>query len=516
MDILDVLTEIAKDLSSALDARSRYDQLLAALHRAIPYDAAALLRITGNALAVVAYRGLSDDAAGRRFHLDDHPRLNIICNSKTPFLFPSDSTMPDPFDGLLAGVDTPGHRIHSCLGCPLHAAGRLVGVLTADALDPEAFESLDTRFLCAIAALAGAELHTTDLMRALEVGAEKMGLIAQDLMREARGDHGDEMIGTGAAMQRLRREIDLVAPSDFTVLVTGETGVGKELVVRAIHSTSKRSDQPLLYANCANLTESLAESELFGHMRGAYTGAVSDRVGKFELADRGTLFLDEIGELPLVVQPKLLRALQEGEVQRIGAARPAHVNVRVLAATNRDLAQEIAAGRFRADLFHRLNVYPLRVPPLRERPEDIPMLSGHFCDRAQRRIGCGPVRLTRASQDALKDAEWPGNVRELENTINRAVLRAAGPARPGDQVTIEPEHLVVDACNAPVSRRGGAVTPDRAPLRRIPLKIAVEHFKEGYIVEAVNRNGGNWAAAARELGMNRGNLHKLATRLKIK
>jgi anaerobic nitric oxide reductase transcription regulator len=196
----------------------------------------------------------------------------------------------------------------------------------------------------------------------------------QDFMREAIMQ-GSEIIGASPVIRRLRREIDIVAGSDFSVLIHGETGTGKELVARAVHSTSPRRKEPIIYVNCAALPETLAEAELFGHVRGSFTGATGDRPGKFEVADEGTLFLNEVGELPLTVQPKLLRALQEGEIQRVGADRPIKVNVRLLAATNRDLAAEVAAGRFRADLFHRLNVFPLAVPPLRERGEDIALLA---------------------------------------------------------------------------------------------------------------------------------------------
>ncbi len=194
-------------------------------------------------------------------------------------------------------------------------------------------------------------------------------------------------------MEHLRREIELVARSDFTVLVLGETGVGKELVVRAIHAASGRRDGPMLYLNCAALPETLADSELFGHTKGSFTGAGRDRAGKFEVADDGTLFLDEVGELPLSIQAKLLRAIQEGEIQRVGSDKTIHVDVRMLAATNRNLEAEVKNGRFRADLFHRLNTYPLKVPPLRARKEDIPLLAGYFCERIQRRLGLGPVRI---------------------------------------------------------------------------------------------------------------------------
>jgi anaerobic nitric oxide reductase transcription regulator len=232
--------------------------------------------------------------------------------------------------------------------------------------------------------------------------------------------------GHSPAMQALLREIDLVAGSDLTVLILGETGVGKELVAQRLHAQSARRERPLVQVNCAALPDTLADSELFGHRRGAFTGALQDRTGRFELADGGTLFLDEVGELSLPVQAKLLRVLQSGEVQRPGSDRLLRVDVRVLAATNRDLAAEVAAGRFRADLYHRLAVYPLRVPALRERGRDVLALAGGFLEENQHCLGMRNLRLTPAAKAWLLQQPWPGNVRELEHVISRAALRVVG------------------------------------------------------------------------------------------
>jgi anaerobic nitric oxide reductase transcription regulator len=206
-------------------------------------------------------------------------------------------------------------------------------------------------------------MQTVNLIEALEYSAARQGQIASDLMRDIQMRQGSQLIGSSHMIEHLRQEIDLVSRSDFTVLVLGETGVGKELVVRSIHSGSERRDKPMLYLNCAALPETLADSELFGHTKGAFTGANRDRPEKFEVADGGTLFLDEIGELPLSIQAKLLRTIQQGEVQRVGSDKTIYVDVRLIVATNRNIEQEVAAGRFRADLYHRLNVYPIKVPP---------------------------------------------------------------------------------------------------------------------------------------------------------
>jgi anaerobic nitric oxide reductase transcription regulator len=511
-DHLDVLVSIAQDLTAASSAGDRHRRLLDSLSRVIAYDAAALLRLDQGALVPVAARGLAPSALARRFPLREHPRLEIVCGSVEPTFFPADSKLPDPFDGLL--LEDPGatHRIHACLGCPLVIHGELLGALTADARAPEAFADIDRRCLTAVAALAAAEMRTTQLIETLERTAERQGSIARDLMRDAALMQGGQIIGSSAAVARVRREIELVARSDFTVLITGETGVGKELVARAVHLASGRRSQPLIHVNCAALPESLAESELFGHLRGAFTGANADRPGKFEVADGGTLFLDEIGELPLVVQPKILRALQEGEIQRVGADRVARVNVRVLAATNRGLEDEVRAGRFRADLFHRLNVYPLAVPPLRDRPDDVPLLAGYFCDTARRRLGLGPVRLTAEATDALSSYPWPGNVRELENVISRAVLKAAAHAARGEAVVLQRLHLGPE-----FSDGAGRPDPPREPpggsAPRRTLQESTRDYQRELIRRALAENGNSWARAARVLGMDRGNLHHLADRL---
>jgi anaerobic nitric oxide reductase transcription regulator len=514
---LDTIVSIASDLTAALSSEERYRRLLAALRRVIPYDASALLRLEGNDLVPIVAEGLSADAMGRRFPLKEQPRLEIICRSREPVLFPGDSDLPDPFDGLLDDDRGEFKRIHACLGCPLRVGEELIGALTADAARPHAFDAIDPNFLSAVGALAAAEMRTTHLIEALERSAERQGLIARDLMRDIGLRQGTGMIGTTPVMQRLRQDIDLVARSDFTVLITGETGVGKELVGRAVHAASERRAEPMLYVNCAALPETLADSELFGHVRGAFTGASAHRPGKFEVASGGTLFLDEIGELPLSIQPKLLRALQQGEIQRVGSDKLINADVRVIAATNRDLEQEVKAGKFRADLFHRLNVYPVRVPPLRERANDIPLLAGYFCDVTRRRLGLGPVRLDPEAVTALKTYPWPGNVRELENVLSRVTLKAAASIPRGNPVVLTQAHLGPDFSSSAVDLSSDPSTvPEEAMPRSLDLKEATREFQRSSIRRALSEHRGNWAAAARSLGMHRSNLHHLAVRLGLK
>ncbi len=247
-----------------------------------------------------------------------------------------------------------------------------------------------------------------------------------------------EIIGTSAALKHTLEHLKMVATTDVTVLITGESGTGKELIARAIHRNSKRADAPLVRVNCASIPSELFESEFFGHVKGAFTGAVEERIGRFELADKGTLFLDEVGELPLHLQGKLLRVLQEGQFERVGESRTRQIDVRIIAATNKNLAMEAQQGRFRQDLFYRLSVFPLEIPPLRERKEDIPMLATHFLQQSSHRLGLPLPSITEEILTALKNYDWPGNIRELQNTIERGLIQSGGrnisfplPASPG-------------------------------------------------------------------------------------
>jgi PAS domain S-box-containing protein len=269
------------------------------------------------------------------------------------------------------------------------------------------------------------------------------------LIEEIRSSHefGD-IVGDSPGLLKVIQQIQLVAPTEAAVLVTGESGTGKELVARAIHEGSPRKDRALIKVNCSAVPESLFESEFFGHMRGAFTGAVRDRPGRFELADGGTLFLDEIGDIPLAVQAKLLRVLQEQEIERVGDTRTRKVNVRIVAATHRDLRKEVEAGRFRQDLFYRLVVFPIEIPPLRERREDIAPLAAHFLRATAHELNRRPPRLTRAQEEQLAAHDWPGNIRELQNAIERAVILAqSGPL-----------HFDLPLRNAPDRVAGTALT----------------------------------------------------------
>ena len=268
--------------------------------------------------------------------------------------------------------------------------------------------------------------------------------------------HSDEIVGASSACRALLKRIAMVAPTDSTVLIQGETGTGKELIAREIHKSSRRKEQPLVRVNCASIPKELYESEFFGHVRGAFTGAIKDRVGRFEAAHGGTLFLDEIGEIPIDLQSKLLRALQEKQYERVGDDRTRRADVRIIAATNRDLKAEAAAGRFREDLYYRLNVFPIQAAPLRERREDIPLLAKYFVDMLVEELKCPKPRLTEAGVVRLQDYDWPGNIRELRNVIESAIIVARGRALEFDLPTM----IVAPAFAPPVFKTDESSQPE--------------------------------------------------------
>jgi anaerobic nitric oxide reductase transcription regulator len=510
---LELLLRLALDLNASLTREDRYSRLIAAVRSAIACDATALFEVDerrGELLPLASF-GLHESLRAQRFKIHEHPRLEVVCAGLSPTCFPPDCELPDPFDGWLANDVLGQDHVHACFGCPLRIDGRLVGVLTADAKDPKAFQELDGVFLETLGALAAASLRTAQLLDSLELAAKRSGSIADDLLRERRRSLR-ELLGESAPMQRLRQEIALVANTNFAVLILGETGTGKELIAHALHESSGRAGAAFISVNCAALPEQLAESELFGHLRGAYTGAGEERAGKFEVADGGTLFLDEVGELPLRIQALLLRALQSGEVQRLGSDRLHQVDVRIIAATNRDLDAEVKSGRFRADLLHRLSVYRLKAPALRERPDDIALLAGAMADRQRRNLGLGPVRFSADAIEALRRADWPGNVRELENLVARALLHAGRRAPRGLEVPIQSADLSLDPNLNLVSTQPPQALP--VPAKTGTLREQVEDFKRQLVLEALDRNQGSYARAAVDLGMERGNLFKLVQRLR--
>ncbi len=308
---------------------------------------------------------------------------------------------------------------------PIEFKGEVLGANVGFAREyvPDTFRPWSRIFADHMGA-AIANARAFEQIKQLKAQLELENAYLQEEVVEARAF--GELVGQSAALRHVVSQIDLVAPTEASVLILGETGTGKELVAHEIHRRSARKDRPLVRVNCASIPKELFESEFFGHARGSFTGAVRDRAGRFETAEGGTLFLDEIGEVPPDMQSKLLRVLQEKRYERVGEDRTRHANVRIIAATNRDLKKEAAAGRFREDLYYRLNVFPIQVIPLRERMDDVPLLAKHFVELSVRELKCAKPRLTRAGVTKLQNYDWPGNVRELRNVIERAVILARG------------------------------------------------------------------------------------------
>ncbi len=508
-EALTVLSDIVADLSRDLPPRARYQRLLEALMHSFPCDASAILQLEGDTLVPRAVKGLSPDALGRRFKVKEQPRLEELVLSRGIVRFPADSPLPDPYDGL---VDTPDHHlyIHDCMGAPLLVDGRTWGVMTLDALKADSFDEVDMKLLETFVSVAAASIRAAELISALESDLERHQLVQQSWLASPRES---EIIGDSVVMQRLRRETEVVGKSGLTVLIQGETGTGKELVARFIHLNSDRAQKPMVQVNCAALPEAIAESELFGHVSGAFSGAIKDRAGKFELAHQGSLLLDEVGELPLPIQAKLLRALQSGEIQRVGSDEVHQVDVRVIAATNRDLPREVEARRFRADLYHRLSVYPITVPPLRERGNDISLLAGHFMQQCERKFGLRGLRLSQDADRWLRSHPWPGNVRELEHAISRAAVRALGESSRTRIIELSPRLLGLEGFESPAVDTGLA---EEVPQGDSSLSEAVDQFKRELIKRRLRSHGNNLAATARSLGLDRGNFHRLMKRLAIR
>jgi formate hydrogenlyase transcriptional activator len=400
---------------------------------------------------------------------------DVVLASGEPILFDKD-------DGIRkAGFER-------LVGGALRSGDRVIGILW---VEPVRLGLHLFKALCSQVSIVLANILSNEKM---DLCKRRLG---EDHFKEPIGAGPDlsEMIGGGVEIQKVYQLISQVAFSSSTVLISGETGTGKELIARAIHYNSPRKDNPMVKVNCAALPANLIESELFGHERGSFTGAIERRTGKFEMADKGSLFLDEIAEIPAGLQAKLLRALQEREIERVGGKQAIKVDVRIIAATNRDLKKEIREGRFRSDLYYRLNVFPIRLPGLRDRREDIPVLAAHFLARYARNTGKAVNAISRRAMDDLCQYTWPGNVRELEHIIERSILLAGGSiinevALPkAEKVTAEAadrehrvktikenerEHIVrvLKRCNGRIAGRGGAAELLGVPASTLNSKIA--------------------------------------------
>jgi formate hydrogenlyase transcriptional activator len=391
------------------------------------------------------------------------------------------------------------YGITSSCYLPLTTARRRLGVLLFACKQAGAYDTADVDLLQQVANQVAVAVENALAFDEIQALKDKLLHEKVYLEEEVRTEHNfGEIVGESATLRRVLKQVEAVAPTDSTVLILGETGTGKELIARALHDLSPRRERTFVKLNCAAIPTGLLESELFGHEKGAFTGAIAQKVGRFELAHQGTLFLDEVGDIPLELQPKLLRALQEQEFERLGSTRTVQVDVRLVAATNRDLAQMVADRQFRNDLYYRMNVFPVVLPPLRERREDIPMLARHFIQRFARRMGRRIENIPSAVMDALVAYSWPGNVREMQNIIERAVILSPGPAL----------RVALGDLQPPVTQ---AQLPDAEP-------VTLADAEREHILAVLGETGwvvGGPKGAAVRLGMKRSTLQKKMKKLGI-
>jgi formate hydrogenlyase transcriptional activator len=497
-DRLGMLLELNNALVANLDPTALFGDIATCLRRVVSHDLTGLLiydsERNGFRLAAMVFENDSVIRAGEFFPLDDaqHPAGSAF-RTGTPLRVDRDvfKTLGAGKQPILAELG-----IESACLLPMRAGGRRVGTIVVGRLRDRPFSDDDVAILGAAAgqvAFAVANALAFDEITALrdKLAAEKVYL--ED---EIRDDYNfEEIVGDSAALKNVLAQVATVSPTGSTVLIRGETGTGKELIARAIHDLSPRKARTLVKINCAAIPTGLLESELFGHERGAFTGAIAQKVGRFELADRGTLFLDEVGDIPLELQPKLLRVLQEHEFERLGGTRTMRVDVRLVAATHRNLEEMVAAGTFRQDLYYRLNVFPIALPALRERSGDIPRLVRHFVQKFARQMSKTIESIPAEAMSALAAYDWPGNVRELQNAVERAVILTNGP--------------VLHVPLSQFRRRSVALPPSDGTLEATEREAILMALRE------TNWVVGGPRGAARRLGLKRSTLYSRMEKLGI-
>lgn len=427
-DRLGLMLEITNTVVSTLDLHELLNAVSSSLKRLVPHEYASLSlydpetqRLQIHALDFPVSKGLLTE--GLWVPVEGSPTGKAITTGKPILITRADISQ---FGSDIAGrILNEGLKSAYCL--PLISHGRPLGTLVVASLVEENFPERDAELLRHIANQIAIAVENALAFRRMADRAKTLREEKLYLQDEIRTEYNfEEIIGESATLRGILDQLQTVAPTDSAILILGETGTGKELIARAIHNLSARRERTLVKVNCAAIPTGLLESELFGHEKGAFTGAIAQRVGRFELAHRGTIFLDEVGDIPLELQPKLLRVLQEQEFERLGSARTTRVDVRVVAATNVDLAQKVLENQFRSDLYYRLNVFPITIPPLRERKEDIPLLVRYFAQKYARRMKKPIESIPMKAMASLTDYHWPGNVRELENFIERAVILSHG------------------------------------------------------------------------------------------
>src|SRR5579885_806491 len=468
-----VLLRISQTLQSAPTLLALQQQLLELLLEAVPADRATILLSSAEADSVFGW----ERGVGAQEGAQIPPEVSRkVLDDRTAIMDANDS--------------------RRMLAAPLVCFSKVEGLLYLEgSARASAFDKGHLELVSAVGAIAGLAIH--NLLRMEELRSEK-----QRLEEEIRIQH--DMVGDSGAMREVHRFIARVAATDATVLIGGESGTGKELVARALYQNSNRASRPFVAINCAALTESLLESELFGHERGAFTGAIGTKKGKFEMADGGTLFLDEVGELAPALQAKLLRVLQQQEFERVGGTKPIHIDVRIVAATNRDLEAAVKAGTFRQDLYFRLNVISLTMPPLRERREDIPLLAAYFAEKFSKKLKRKVTGIAEKTRLALLRYDWPGNVRELENAIERAVVL-------GTADSILPEDLPENVLESVAPS-----VPGGPPSGMLSYQDAVVEAKRRVVRDALDRANGVYTEAARLLDVHPNYLHRLVRNLRLR
>ncbi len=500
------LLDLTRDLAAAeafgtsrADVDTLLGNALATLREVVQYDLATIFERDGDVLRVRVATGELADASvvGHELDLDDWPSLRAVLEEGTAHAFTEHDHSDgdgDPFDGVL---DLPNG--HACMVVPLHTGTDTLGVMTFDREQCEVYPQ-------SVVELAG--VYGSMLAVALRYGKQSERLTR---LREQLAEHNrvlSEQVGAGndactlvdasnsPAMRQVAELARQVAVTDTPVLITGETGTGKEVVAQAIHGWSRRADQPMVTLNCAALPATLIESELFGHVKGAFSGATSSRIGRFGAANGGTLLLDEIGELPLELQAKLLRVLQEGTFEPVGSDRSVRVDVRILAATHVDLLAAVADGTFREDLYYRLAVFPILVPPLRERTEDIPVIAEQFLAALARRSGRGPWTLDDAARADLTRRPWPGNVRELVNSLERATILANS-----ESLSFESDAAAPRSLDATADALTTLADLERAHIERVLRHTNGRLYGDGGAAEILGINPNTLRSRMKKLGL---------------
>src|SRR3984893_11833057 len=501
---LKLLLDLTNSVVSTLDLRELLRSVSGNLRRVMSCD-----------LAGVGLPEAEDDKHLRLYALDFPDSKGFV---REEVLIPIEGTPSgmafktgEPFVGLIGDLgnmipDSPALAEGLKTGCvlPLASRGRMHGVLLLGRRDENTFSRDDIKFLMQVASQVAIAVENALAYKKIAELKEKLTQEKLYLEDEIRTElNFEEIVGKSAALRRILQQVATVAPTDSTVLIYGETGTGKELVARAIHNLSLRQSNSFVKLNCAAIPMGLLESELFGHERGAFTGAIAQRIGRFELANRGTVFLDEIGEIPLELQPKLLRVLQEREFERLGSSRTLTTNARLIAATNRDLASMVEEQKFRSDLFYRLNVFPVRVPSLRERPEDIPLLVRHFTEQVARRMNKKIETISSETLKQMQQYHWPGNIRELQNVIERAVILSAGPVLHVPLSEFQPRPALA------ASDGNGHQTPRHESFAGKDIRNVLEETERRHILDVLSQT--NWVVAgpngaAIRLGMKRSTL----------